>query len=53
MERQSKLNETDVDEDGEGNGNTNGDADAPASTDPSEEDTRDTADKEEYERQVR
>ena len=53
MKRQSKPNGTDVDEDEEGNGNTNDDADAPASTDPSEADTRDTADKEEYERQVR
>ena len=46
MKRQSKPKGTYVDEDGEGNGNTINDADAPAKTDPSEADTRDTADKE-------
>ena len=44
--RQSKPNGTDVDEDEEGNGNTNDDADAKASIDPSEADTRETAEKE-------
>ena len=53
IKRQSKPNGTDVDEGGKRNWNKNDDADAPASTDPSETNTRDTADKKEYERQVR